>query len=249
MMNGEEFIQATDGKSYYIEACLKSLIYGYVQLLNSKKTYSRAAIHKQIKKTLGSDNSHNEIEDFLSDDLISNYVKPIKHLFGLENFAINTGVRESLSNVKVGVLDVKFELPTLLKNHYFIFEAKRLDKYSVKQDYYVKQGVVRFTSGTYYPESHIQSAGMIGFVEVDLVKYPKGRSSLLSIKNSLNKRIKQAGGLTTTMELNNQMLQDNGYAEISSFSHVYVSKHTRTKDGSEITIHHLLFDYYDVLQN
>ena len=249
MMDGAEFIKSTDGRSFYIEACLKSIIYGYNLLASSNVTYSRASIQKKIRTVLNSENSLNEIEDYLCDDLIANYVKPNKHLFGLENFAINTGVRESFENVKVGVIDIKFELPTLWKNHYYIFEAKRLDKYSQKQQYYIEEGIGRFTNGHYYAESNIVVAGMIGFIEVDLKKYKKGRASISSIKDLLNKRIDKNTMIKTLQNLQFFYLKDDGHSVIGLFRNSYLSKHTRSKDSHEILIHHLFLDYYDILFN
>ncbi|HMU47547.1 MAG TPA: hypothetical protein PKC72_14330 [Chitinophagaceae bacterium] len=249
MMNGIEFIEATDGKAFYIEACLKSIIYGYIKLLDSKKSYSRSSIQATIRKITGSNKSLNEIEDYLSDDLINNYVKPCKHIFGLKDFAVNTGIRETKENVKTGILDIKFELPSLLKNHYYIFEAKRIDKYSAKQHYYINHGIARFTNGQYYPESEIVAAGMLGFVETDLTKNPKGKTSINNIQAGLNKKLDSHGTISTSQKLATIILADDTYPEIEKFKFSYLSHHKRQRDNTTLRIYHLLLDYYDILQN
>ncbi len=188
MMNGFEFIQATDGKQYYMESFLKSIIYGYNKLVESKLTYSRSEIHDIIKTIQKSDKAHNEIEDYLCTDLVSNYIKPNLGVFGLSTIVVNNGVRETKNNVTVGHLDIKFQIPSLSNNYYFAFEAKRLDKNQGKQKYYIDGGIKRFTDRIYYPETDTVLAGMIGFVEMNL-DIRGSRVALNNIKDSVNSLI------------------------------------------------------------
>lgn len=249
MMNGIEFINATDGKQYYMESFLKSIIYGYHSLVESKFTYSRAAIHETIKNVQNSVVAHNEIEDYLCTDLVTRYIKPNLGLFGLENIVVDNGVRETKNNVTVGNLDIKFQVPSLSDNHYYAFEAKRLDKNLKKQRYYLDGGIQRFTKRIYYPETTTVVAGMVGFVEIDLDHSRNGRVTLDEIKNSLNTLIGAHTMITTTQPLTDHKIFDNNHSFIDDFKYMYLSKHTRDDDKAELKIFHLFLDYYDILQN
>jgi hypothetical protein len=249
MMDGLEFIQATDGRQYYIESFLKTIIYGYYELVASNATYSRDEIHKKVKKIQGSEDAHNEIEDFLCTDLVTRYVKPNLRLFGLENLVVDNGVRETKENVTVGHLDIKFQVPSLSNNHYYAFEAKRLDKNSTKQKYYITGGIERFTKRTYYPETDTVVAGMVGFVEIDFVKSKKGRVELSVIKDSINKLIESYKPITTSQKLLDYELIDGIHHVINGYKFSYFSKHMRNDDNRELTIYHLFLDYYDILLN
>lgn len=248
MMDGVEFINATDGKQYYIESFLKAIVYGYRSLIESKGSYSREEIHNKIKEIQKSDKAHNEIEDYLCGDLVNNYVKPNLRLFGLDGIVVNTGVRETKNLVTVGHLDIKFQLPSLAENHYYAFEAKRLDINKRKQNYYISGGIERFTSRTYYPETNVTVAGMIGFVEVDKIT-PKNKVSLDKIKDSLNEKIATNKNVVTTQKLSDFCVIDLNHSFIQDFKYLYLSKHTRDDDGVELQIFHIFLDYYDILKN
>jgi hypothetical protein len=247
-MDGIEFIKATDGKQYYIESFLKTIIYGYHLLVSEKKTYLRKDIHELIKVVSKSNDAYNEIEDFLCTELVKNYVKPNLHLFGLENLVVNVGVRETNKSVTVGHLDIKFEVPSLESNHYYAFEAKRIDKNKAKQDYYINGGIERFTTRKYYPETDTVVAGMIGFVEIDLTP-PKGQIDPDEIKDSLNKKIAGYGKIETTQKLIEYDIPGTGIPPRESFKYMYHSKHIRDDDMQELSIYHLFLDYYNILLN
>lgn len=245
MMNADEFIKHTDRRLYYAESCIKSILYGYQQLLKSNESYSRNAILNTIRQVQQSDKSLNEIEDYLCDDLVIKYIRPNKHLFGLEYFTINTGVRETKSNVKIGIIDIKFELSSLVNNNYYVFEAKRLNKYSPSQQYYITGGIKRFIDRIYYSESNNHIAGMVAFVEVDQNKFPKGKVPIEGIIDSINNKIKNNKAVVTTQLLNKHKVS----VEYEDFQTTYISKHMRQKDGIEMIIYHVILDYYDLLKN
>ncbi len=246
MMNGLEFIYATDGKKYYMNGFLQTIIYGYKCLKESKTKYSRTGIHEIIKTVQKSPKAHNEIEDYLCTDLVSKFIKPNMGVFGLQNIVVDNGVRETKRNVTVGHLDVKFQVPSLSQNHYYAFEAKRLDKNKRKQKYYLNGGIKRFTDRIYYPETTTVIAGMIGFVEIES---PKGRVPLENIKDSINNLISLDKEITTTQPLKEYNIIDSKHSFITNFKHMYLSKHTRIDDGEELKIYHLFLDYYEILQN
>lgn len=248
MMNGFEFIQATDGKQYYMESFLKSIIYGYNKLVESKLTYSRSQIHEIIKEIQKSDKAHNEVEDYLCTDLVSNYIKPNLGVFGLSTIVVDNGVRETKNNVTVGHLDIKFQIPSLSNNYYFAFEAKRLDKNQRKQNYYIDGGIKRFTDRVYYPETNTVLAGMIGFVEMNL-NIRGSRVALHNIKDSINSLISTNVHISTTQPLTDYFLTDETHNYINDFKTMYLSKHTRKDDNAELKIFHVFLDYYDLLKN
>ena len=246
MNNGFEFIMATDQKQYYMESFLKSIIYGYQQLVESKTTYSRVEIHSKIKKIQKSEKAHNEIEDFLCTDLVVKHIKPNLAVFGLQGIVVDNGVRESKDNVTTGHLDIKFQVPSLSENFYYAFEAKRLDKSKARQKYYLRGGIKRFTDRNYYPETNMVVAGMLGFVETDL----KGNKvSSETIKDALNDLINNNTTFVTTQSLNDYILTDSNHPFISNFKTLYLSKHTRDDDKAELKIYHIFLDYCDLLKN
>ncbi|OUD34779.1 hypothetical protein [Flavobacterium sp. FPG59] len=247
MMDGTQFILATDGRQYYIESFLKSIVFGYYTLVDSKKQYSRKTVHEIVKEISKSDKAYNEIEDYLCTELINKYVKPNLHLFGLEGLVVDVGVRETKDSVTVGHLDVKFQVPSLAANHYYAFEAKRLDKNKSKQKYYISGGIKRFTGHKYYPETDTIVAGMIGFVEIESLKI-KSRENLDLIKDSLNNHISSTT-ITTTQLLTKFKLDDESYSRVDRFKYIYKSKHTRDTDHQELSIYHIFLDYYDILLN
>ena len=246
MINSLEFINATDGRQYYMESFLKTIIYGYNRLVNSRLTYSRAEIHKTIKDVQKSQAAHNEIEDYLCTDLVVKYIKPNLGLFGLENIVVDNGVRETKKNVTVGHLDIKFQVPSLNTNHYYAFEAKRLDKNKRKQKYYIDGGIQRFTKRVYYPETDVTVAGMIAFVEIEK---ENARVDLEEIKDALNLLIKNNNLIATTQTLSKYNLIDESHSFLKDFKYIYLSKHTREDDKAELKIYHLFLDYYNILNN
>ncbi len=246
MMDGSQFILATDNRQYYIESFLKSIVYGYNDLVETKLQYSRKEVHQLIKTISKSDKAYNEIEDYLCTELINKHVRPNLRLFGLENFVVNVGVRETKESVTVGHLDIKFEVPSLSFTKYYAFEAKRIDKNKAKQKYYISGGIQRFTGHKYYPETNTTVAGMVGFVEIESLN-PALRIDLEKIKDALNILISSSTDVTTTQSLTTHKLVDNRYPFVNEFKSVYLSKHTRDTDNEEILIYHIFLDYYDIM--
>lgn len=246
MMDGLQFITATDNRQYYIESFLKSIVYGYQNLAESKLQYSRKAIHELIKKISKSDKAYNELEDYLCTELVNKHVKPHLYLFGLESFTVNVGVRETKESVTVGHLDIKFEVPSLGLTRYYAFEAKRIDKNLKKQKYYLSGGIKRFTEHKYYPETNTTVAGMLGFVEIDSLR-AASRIDAGKIKDALNSLIAKTTDILTIQPLISIELEDKRHPQVSSFKSVYLSKHTRDTDKEELLIYHVFLDYYNIL--
>lgn len=248
-MNADIFIKGVEDKYSYFQSFLKLIAFGYCQLKNSGKIYSRTTIHKEAKKISGNPNTKNPIEDYLRNDLIKIYLNPNRHVFNLDIFEFHSGKEEYLSNILTGKPDMVVTSPFLTDNNiYFIFECKRLNKYENSQNKYIEEGMVRFIDRKYYPETEVNIAGMIAFVEIDAEKHKGGAIPISSIAVQLKKKIDSFNNLLkTTQALQAYKLADQRYNEISAFKHSYLSKHMRSGDKVEISIHHLLLDYYDIL--
>ncbi len=237
---------------YYFNQALKLVVYGYSQIKKekSKKPYSRKEIHRTIKEVQGSDNAYFQLEDFLRNDIVNNYLKKIRHKFMLTNFSIQPGSEESKQDVRTGIVDIRFEniSASTLDGTGFIFECKRLNKYAGYQKAYIEEGMMRFVKRRYYPETGTTLAGMIAFVEVDIVRHKDGFEPVDKVAVRLRERIDlNKDLLRTTDTLSFYRLEDVKYPEISSFKYSYLTKHNRIGSNVGITIHHLLLDYYDIL--
>ena len=249
-MNAEIFEEI----DYYFKQSLNLIVYAYNQIKQDKseQPYSRLFIHETILRARQTNKSHNEIEDYLRNDMVDKYLKKLKKLFKLEYFSIQAGVEESKKNVKIGIVDIKFEYTSAasMDGTAFIFECKRLNKYAESQNAYIKDGMMRFVSGQYYPESRMWVAGMIAFVEVDLEKKPNGYLPIDRVADLLKKKIDdQKRTLKTVRSFSTLKLTHKKHHDISSFKYAYLSKHIRNDDENKgkISIHHLLLDYYDIL--
>jgi hypothetical protein len=235
--------------NYYFEQSLKLFVYAYEQMKKDKSAnpYSRRSIRKITGDVRGHCQDRNEIEDFLRNDLVNNYLKKHMRLFNLDYFSIQAGVEETKQNVKIGIVDIKFELISAsnLEGYYFIFECKRINKYAGSHDDYIKDGMMRFLSGQYYPECEMAVAGMIAFVEIDIEKKPGGYLPIEKVANLLKLKIDLQK--TTFYKLSPYNLIDDKYPEISNFNYSFLSKHHRDSKNREISLHHLLFNYYEIL--
>ena len=236
---------------YYFLQALKLIVYCYKRIKNEKKVkpYSRSEIHQNIKRIKKSENVHNEIENYLRNDLVNNYLKKLFRQFGLEYFSIQAGAEVSKQNVAIGIVDIQFInfSASSLEGLTYIFECKRLNKYSQYLNGYVNEGMNRFITRKYYAESNVPFAGMIAFVEVDLNKKPNGYKPLNDIVLGLENLIKSNKTLNLLEGFVLYPLHDDNYKEISTFKYSYLSKHKRQGDNFVINIHHLFLDYNDIL--
>ena len=212
------------------------------------KPYSRKEIHKIIKEIKGSKIAHNEIEDYLRNDLVHNLEK-FKRKFNLNFFLIQAGVEKLKQNVTVGIVDIQFSYSsaTALERPIYIFECKRLNKYSQYLNGYIKEGMNRFITRKYDTGDDIPYAGMIAFIEVDLNKKSNGFKDINGIVLDIKNLIKSDKTLNLLGEFAEYPLYDYHYKEISTFEYSYLSKHKCQGDNVVINIHHLFLDYYDIL--
>lgn len=256
-MNAEEFIDM----GFYFKQSLKLVVFAYEEIKRqkSREPYSRSGIYQDainvrkksarfhpkkdtVRKSL-------EIEDPLKTDMVKN-LKEFRHKFNLGEFSIQPGPDETEKNIRTGSVDIRFEMISSCNwdGTYFIYECKRLNKYSSYLEAYIKQGVYRFVSGQYYPETSMNRAGMIAFVEVNLDAKPGGYLAVGQVADLLKQRIiHHQGILRIQRQMSPYKLTDKNYPKISDFKHCYSSKHLCGEDSREVTIFHLLLDYYDLL--
>jgi hypothetical protein len=236
----------------YFEQSLNLIVYAYRRIKREKAAtpYSRRAIFETIRQVRESERSHTEIEDYLRNNLVNNYLKQLRHKFFLSNFSIQPGSEESKSNVKTGIVDIKFEniSATSMDGTGFIFECKRLNKYKNMQEAYIEDGMMRFISGKYLAKNPGALTGMIAFVEVDIEQKPHGHLPVSQLAEQLKQKINsKKEELNLVQRFSYFKLDHQECQEISGFKYSYLSKHTCNEDNRKISIHHLLLNYYDIL--
>lgn len=226
-------------------SCLHLIVYGY-SLLEKSKKYSRKDILELTSTIRGKETSKVELEDFLRNDLVENYITPYRDLFGLRYYEFHSGVEEFNENIKIGVLDIKVTSPLWNGKTYFIFECKRLNN-EILNDY-VTDGVSRFIKeGKYYPKFQNSVAGMISFLEyVDSKHEIKSNDAFLKIESVLQKyhnEIKLTGNLLQ------YKLDCKAYKYIQEFQYIFKSTHARTQSALPIDIYHLVLDYNHLISD
>jgi hypothetical protein len=88
-------------------------------------------------------------------------------------------------------------------------------------------------------------AGMIAFVEVDTETNPNSYLPIEQVSALLKQKIDSQ--TSTSYQFSPFNLTDDKFPEISNFKYSYLSKHHRDSKNREISLHHLLFNYYEIL--
>lgn len=239
MSGVEDFIKNNvfDFQSKF-NSCLQLVVYSYFLLAKSKK-YSRQEILQTTAKVRGQRAKKLELEDFLRHELVTKYIEPNRHRFGLGLYQFHSGVEEFSSNVKTGILDVKVTSPLFNGNTYFIFECKKLNKGIVNQ--YIEEGILRFVGKQYYPESEITLAGMISFLESKLPSNEiKIADAFITLKEALQNHSQQ---ICLSKPLANIKLNCPEHDFVDQYQYVFVSTHARTRGMSSIDVYHVVLDY------
>jgi hypothetical protein len=231
-------------RDFKFTSCLHIIIYGYLLLEKSKK-YSRNDIKDKASLIRGKKAKSVELEDFLRNDLVTNFIEPNRKLFGLKYYLFQSGVEEFSNNIKTGILDIKVCSPLLNGDTYFIFECKRLNKSII--DKYVKEGVARFISKQYYPNSETNIAGMISFLESTDPKNEIKCDSSFDIINTLLEKYKNETKLISSLQ--RYKITCNDYKEIEEFEYTFISRHNRITYTSTIDIYHVVLDYNHLISN
>jgi len=145
-------------------SCVQLIVHSYQLMVSKPHKISRAEIIQIAKEVKKKEVKRVELEDFIRNILVEDYIQPNQSKFGLDNVNIEAGVDENARGVKSGVLDIKVKSPLLNGKTYYVFECKRLNKSII--DKYVTEGVIRFSTQQYYPVVPVTKAGMISFLEV-----------------------------------------------------------------------------------
>ena len=224
------------------ELCMQVIVYAYFEL-SKNKNYSRSEILKQTTRVRGRLSTVVELEDYLRNDLVTNFIKPHLSKFGLEHYLFIPGAEEISENIKVGILDIKVCSPSFTGAVYYIFECKRLNKSIIKN--YLKEGVERFVSRQYYPNSDTPVAGMISFLESTEVK---SRIDIDKCFDELNTELtNQSEQVNLVVKLAHHPISSNDYVFLNNYKFIFYSIHKRTKSKDNITLYHIFLDYNDII--
>ncbi|MBX7203885.1 MAG: hypothetical protein K1X81_00520 [Bacteroidia bacterium] len=243
MQGVEEFTSNNfGGQNSTFNSCLHLILHAYSELEKNTK-YSRKDILNQTTVARKKEAKKIELEDYLRHDLVSKYIEPNRSLFGLDYYLFQSGAEEFLNNIKTGILDIKVCSPLYNGNTYYIFECKRLNKKII--DNYIKEGVARFISNQYYPESATNLAGMISFLEST---EPKEKIESANSFKEIDVALKKHKDLLKIQtNLASQKLICAGYEYIEKYQYVFVSSHNRDNLRQPITIYHIVLDYNDLI--
>lgn len=240
MMKGaERFVEKNfKGNISVFESCMHSIVYGYL-LLSKSKSYSRKKILSQQSSVRGKKNYVVELEDFLRNDLVNNFIEPNLRLFDLENYLFIPGAEESFKNVKTGVLDIKVCSPSFRGSVYYIFECKRLNREILNG--YLDEGVHRFVSHKYYPSQSTSLGGMISFLESANLKYRIDVSTCFQELDSAIKKKRKYLGLKK--DLDQHVLFCKTFKEVTDYKYIFHTSHLRKKRKDLIELYHIVLDY------
>jgi hypothetical protein len=221
--------------------CLQLIVYAYFQL-SKQKRYSRSEILKLTSEIRGKDAKQLELEDYLRNDLVDNFLMPNRELFDLEYFLFQPGAEENRNNVKTGILDIKVSSPILSGAIYYAFECKRFNNEIA--DEYITEGVFRFTNNQYYTKSEVKVGGMIAFLEA---RTPKIRINAADSPTIITELLEKHKALINTRSPITQVkLRCLDHKEVAQYEFVFLTEHERI-DNKLINIFHLLLDYNELV--
>lgn len=175
-----------------------------------------------------------EHEDNLRNLLVKKYLKEYKKEFDVSHLIFLCGmdsIAEDDEYKTLGRIDINIVNAGNLGNEdlIFVFECKRLDGYSSKNNEYIDNGLCRFIEGKYSRD--MPFAGMVGFIQG--FKNGCNANDLIDdVKNILKKHktIKTIQNLTF-------------YSIKKTFEYSYRSRHGRDKRLPAIDLYHLFFDF------
>lgn len=220
------------------DSCINAIVHGY-SVLEKEQIYSRKEIKNIATKVRGKEAKAVELEDFLRNDLVVNYIEPYRTLFGLKYYIFQSGVEEFSNNIKTGILDIKVCSPLMNGDTYFIFECKRLNKRIA--DKYITEGLTRFIKEQYYPETETPVAGMISFLESEDVSNKVNSVDSFESINHLLTKFKSDVNLIDM--LSHYRINCPNNKELEQFQFIYKSVHMRQIRNIPILIAHIILDY------
>lgn len=227
----------SDGDEKIFNSCMELIVYSYHLMVKEPRIISRAKIAEIARKVKKRKVKRVELEDYIRNILIEEFIEPNQQLFGLKNVNFEAGVDENLMGIKSGMLDIKVKSPLLNGKTYYVFECKRLNKKII--DNYVTEGIVRFSSRQYYPQIPVTRAGMISFLESD-----KSKDLLLIVDASKElisviEKHKASCNLETNLLAHKLISHDK---DVDGFQYVFTSLHSR-EDVNPIKLYHIVLDY------
>ena len=182
-----------------------------------------------LKNKIRIPNNENEIRDIF----LKNYLKKqdIKKQLNLLDYRFD---RETLEDNSNGRVDIRILSKNDFENDdaYYVIECKRLDNENLNgisglNAEYVKNGILRFTTGRY--STYYGLSGMIGFI----VKPLDISNNIININTLLKKpEFSDANTITKLKSFN----------FIQNFNQSYLSIH-KPNNKPNIGIYHLMFDF------
>ena len=222
-------------------SCLEIIVYSYQLMVKEPRKFSRSEIVQIAREVKKRQVKRLELEDYLRNILVEEYIEPNQTKFGLENVIFQAGADENSRGIKTGILDIKVKSPLLNGKTYYVFECKRLNKVII--DKYVTEGVIRFSSKQYYPDIPVTKAGMISFLES--VKASDQLLVIDSLKELVNTIEKHKGNCNLAKNLISHKITSKD-ADVDGFQYVFTSVHNR-ENVNPIMLYHIVLDYNDLV--
>ncbi len=245
-MNADAFKYTSE--PYYQENIFNLLGYAQseIQKKRLKDKFSRADIlekHKAKKGKAGS-KTKLELEDYLRNDLVQNYLTIYKTKFNLDHFHFIAGADEINDGVTTGSLDIKVIFPNkslLSGEEYLAIECKRINKLLKKKKYYINDGVNRFITRQYYPEANTKVAWMLSFMECDK---DSQRQNPIDIIQDFNKLLQDTYKKNVIDNIGDKEIGLNIDPTVNVFNSLI-----RRNDSTELIVYHIFLDYYDLIED
>lgn len=244
-MNADCFTYSQE--PYYQERIFNLFGFAHSELKKAKeiKKYSRKDILEKHQKHKGKSGSKTklELEDFLRNDLVENYLTIFKSKHNLNNFHFVSGTDEINEGVTTGSLDIKVIFPSsafFSGEEYLAIECKRINKLLAKKKYYIDQGLNRFLTRQYYPHSKNKVAWMLSFMECEK---DSQREQPEDIILSFNQLLYDTYQTNTINKIGEKAIELDIDPNLVVFNSLF-----RRIDRSELIIYHVFLDYYDLIE-
>lgn len=244
-MNADNFTYSKE--PYYQEKIFNLVGYSQKEIKNkrSKEKFSRKEILEKHRSKKGKPGSKTklELEDFLRNDLIQNYLKIYKTKFNLSHFYFEPGVDEIDDGVSTGSLDIKVIFPNKSLEsgeEYLAIECKRINKLLGKKRYYLDDGLNRFITRQYYPQSDNKVAWMLSFMECEKDSQRQTPKDIISHFNEL---LKSRYKKNIVKEIGEESLNLNIDPTLEVFNSIIARD-----DKTELIVYHVFLDYYDLIE-
>jgi len=215
-----------------------------IKKTRSKEKFSRAEIlakHKSKKGKAGS-KTKLELEDYLRNDLVQNYLTIYKTKFNLDHLYFIPGADEINDGVTTGSLDIKVIFPNkslLSGEEYLAIECKRINKLLDKKRYYIDEGVNRFITRQYYPEADTKVAWMLSFMECEK---DSQKQDPIDIIKDFNNLLQEAYKKNIVDNIGEKIVDIKIDPTLEVFNSLI-----KRNDSTELIVYHVFLDYYDII--